>query len=101
MTTTETFKPLAVRPTGPTGQFHITRDDDDRLPPAMEWSHYYVDFSGYFGSFGPHVFAAAPDMLAVLNRILTEEQAPGLFAASMPHDMREQVRAAISKATAV
>lgn len=30
------------------------------------WDQSYVDFSGFFGDLGPHVFAAAPKMLAAL-----------------------------------
>lgn len=44
--------------------------------------------------------AAAPDMLAALKRIAEEEIAPGLYAVRMPHELRLQARAAISKATA-
>lgn len=31
------------------------------------WDDIYVNFSGYFGSYGPHMFAAAPDLLAAIE----------------------------------
>jgi hypothetical protein len=30
----------------------------------------YLDFSGYYGSYGPHMFAAAPEMLDALKRLV-------------------------------
>lgn len=32
----------------------------------LPWGDKYINFSGYFGKFGPHMFAAAPDMLEAL-----------------------------------
>jgi hypothetical protein len=61
---------LTVVPCGPSGQFAIRRPNDVRLPPEMEWEDYYIEFSGYFGSYGPNLFAAAPDMLAALKECL-------------------------------
>lgn len=59
--------PLGVFPTKSPRQFTITRVRDSRCPPEMEWDDYYVEFSGYYGAHGPHVFAAAPEMLAALK----------------------------------
>lgn len=42
---------------------------NDHQHATGEWDDVYVEFSGYFGSYGPHVFAAAPDLLKVLKRI--------------------------------
>jgi hypothetical protein len=32
-----------------------------------DWEDIYVDFSGFFGSYGPDMFAAAPEMLEALK----------------------------------
>ncbi len=34
---------------------------------AGEWEDIYVDFSGYFGKFSPHTFAAAPELYEALK----------------------------------
>jgi hypothetical protein len=43
---------------GPHGQFRLEELPDD----MVNWDENYVSFSGYFGLYGPHVFAAAPDL---------------------------------------
>lgn len=60
--------PLAVFPVGRKNQFNITYPEGSRRPPGMEWPDYYVEFSGYFGAGGPHLFAAAPKMLKALKK---------------------------------
>ncbi len=45
----------------------IVQSDYQRV--EGKWEDIYVDFSGYFGSYGPHVFSAAPDLLKVMKRI--------------------------------
>ena len=62
--------PLRVVQTSVARQFNIKRPEDSRIPPGTEWEDYYVEFSGYFGSYGPHVFAAAPEMAEALRAII-------------------------------
>lgn len=58
--------PLHVEPEGLcTRQFAI-RSDFHRRPG--EWDDVYVEFSGYFGSYGPHLFAAAPELSELVRR---------------------------------
>lgn len=45
----------------------IENADLDTDYDGTGWSGAYVSFSGYFRSHGPHVFAAAPDLLAALK----------------------------------
>lgn len=56
--------PLSVNLTTAPRQY-VIKNDPVRL--EGEWADIYVEFSGYFGSFGPHLFAAAPDLLAALK----------------------------------
>lgn len=67
--------PIAVFPTDKPRQFVIARPDDSRCPMGMEFDDYYVQFSGYFGSYGPSMFAAAPDLLSALKALLPEVDA--------------------------
>jgi predicted acylesterase/phospholipase RssA len=64
-----TLGPLRVVQTSVARQFNIKRPEDSRIPPGTEWEDYYVEFSGYFGSYGPHMFAAAPEMAEALREI--------------------------------
>lgn len=32
-----------------------------------EWDDIYVDFGGYFGAYGPHMFALAPQLVEALK----------------------------------
>lgn len=52
-------------------QFRIgnTKDDDVNYK-LLDWDDYYIEISGYFGNIGPHVFAAAPDLLEALESTL-------------------------------
>lgn len=77
--------------------WHIDAGDEWRQPRVLDWSGKVVAVLPEESNHG-NLIAAAPDMLAALLRIVTEERAPGLFAASMPHDMREMARAALTKA---
>jgi hypothetical protein len=40
------------------------RIESDHAKVPGNWDDIYVEFSGFFGSYGPHMFAAAPEMLA-------------------------------------
>jgi hypothetical protein len=56
----------------------------------------YVAFSGYFGSHGPNMYAAAPEMLAVLQGIHDMLIHDVSYEGRM--SMRSILRAAIAKA---
>lgn len=58
---------ITATPTGHPRQFEVRNNFND-LPG--EWEVTYVNFGGYFGKHGPHVFAAAPDLLEALELIL-------------------------------
>lgn len=66
--------PLSVVPQG-YGQFRI---ESDTKGSTLRWEDAYVNFSGYFGSYGPHMFAAAPKLLSAAQRLA----ARGFFSAS-------------------
>lgn len=36
----------------------------------VPWDDKYIRFSGYFGKFGPHMFAAAPALLGALKGMI-------------------------------
>jgi hypothetical protein len=61
-----------------------------RFQDPERWEETFVSFSGNFGSYGPHLFASAPELLA----LLVESQT------SIGGDWRERRDAAIKKATA-
>ncbi len=48
-------------------QFEVVSDWENPDHHNVKWEDRYVSFSGYFGSHGPHVFAAAPDLYAALE----------------------------------
>lgn len=58
-----------------------------------EWNDRYVSFSGYFGSYGPHLFAAAPELLEALELILA--------ITDRDHVAWDKARAAITKVKGV
>lgn len=63
------------------------------------WDESYVDFSGFFGDLGPHVFAAAPDMLAALTMLRDADDLGKPDGQNfMGKAMRVVVDAAIAKA---
>jgi hypothetical protein len=66
--------------------------ESDLFLDGSKFEDVYVSFGGYFGSYGPHMFAAAPMMLDALKdcRDLIE---------NMPvEELQMQVEAAIAKA---
>ena len=74
-------------------QFHI-ESDVDSAPYEAPFDDIYVNLSGYVGSYGPHVFAAAPDMLEALQSF------PGFTDdATVGDAWIEKMRAAIARAT--
>lgn len=60
----ETF---TVENCGHRNQFRIVND-----PKLEDFDDTYLCISGFFGSHGPHVFAAAPELLAELRDARTE-----------------------------
>lgn len=69
-------------------QFNI--ESDHRNRPG-NWEDIYVEFSGFFGSYGPQVFAVAPELLAFAKDIHNS-------AISLPPEVRAQLHALIAKA---
>lgn len=73
----------------------LTVGEDGRIRNELRfcdperWEETYVSFSGSFGCYGPHLFAAAPELLA----LLIESQH------SIGGDWRARRDAAIAKAT--
>jgi hypothetical protein len=42
---------------------------ENRDATHLDWEATYVSFSGFFGSYGPHVFKAAPTMHETLKKL--------------------------------
>lgn len=42
---------------------------ENPMPELANWDNTYVSFSGYFGPYSPHVFAAAPTMHKALKKL--------------------------------
>lgn len=57
--------PLSVVPRGG-GQFNI---ESDTKGSALDFEDAYVNFGGYFGAYGSHMFAAAPKLLSAAQRL--------------------------------
>ncbi|MCV9909954.1 hypothetical protein OIV19_20355 [Brucella sp. HL-2] len=55
---------ISVMPSTSTRQFNI-QSNFNRA--TGDWDDIYIDISGYFGKFSPHTFAAAPEMLDILD----------------------------------
>jgi len=70
-------------------QFSIEQSDYE----PGDFGKKYVGFSGYFGEAGPHVFAAAPELLEAL-----EEAVCALEVCGKDYRATEIARAAIAKA---
>lgn len=85
---------LKVLVRGNDGQFGI---ESDFLLLDGAWEDIYVCFSGYFGSYGPHVFAAAPPLLRAAERALNYiENTEGELGIAL--ESGDMLRAAIAKA---
>jgi hypothetical protein len=72
--------PLRVTSCAPEGetrdQFRIENASSfSNTDGSQSWNDFYVNFSGYFGSYGPDLFAAAPELLAALQDVLTTRNA--------------------------
>ena len=56
------------------GKLHVVNNGDrnfgiqsDYHKVKGDWDDIYVDVSGFWGSYGPHVFAVAPDLASALK----------------------------------
>jgi hypothetical protein len=63
-----------------------------------DWDDRYVDFGGYFGSYGPHVFAAAPDLLEACEAFIALFNDCDMRPEDESHEVASTIRAAIKKA---
>ncbi len=82
------------------GDNHVDRQfgvQSDFQNVSGEWDDVYVDFSGYFGSYGPNVFAAAPELLEVLKRISSVMDFNGTCH-PLFDGLQKQMQSAIAKA---
>jgi len=57
----------------------------------------YVNFSGYFGSYGPDVFAAAPELADLCEMVARLNPAAGEIGAGMLANMVEKARNILAK----
>lgn len=89
--------PLTATKTTPDHEDAQYKVESDYFSVEGEWQDKYVSFCGYFGSYGPHVFAAAPELLEALSKLCALE-ADGRQAAEAAIEAWEQARAAIAKA---
>jgi hypothetical protein len=101
MTAKHTPGPLGITETSP-DQFRI-EGDWEKTSQDMPFDDAYVNFGGFFGSYGPHMFAAAPDLLDALKDTLRALQnAVAILSAhglqSTMADPTDKARAAIAKA---
>ena len=68
------------------------------------WNDIYVHFSGFFGSFGPHVFAAAPELLEACRAMIEWDDREKDHAVDFDARMHlcrvafDKARAAVAKA---
>jgi len=68
------------------------------------WNDIYVEFSGFFGSFGPHVFAAAPELLEACRAMIEWDDREKDHAVDFDARMHlcrvafDKARAAVAKA---
>ena len=56
------LEPITVRPSTHPRQFWV-----EGVIDGETWEEQNIQFSGFFGKIGPHVFAAAPDLLEALK----------------------------------
>ena len=77
----------------------------ETYPEGVNFDEAYVSFSGFFGPHGPHVFAAAPDILEALEEVVAVfESNPSSITDTVwvtgnrPETLYDHCRAAIAKA---
>lgn len=81
-------EPLGVRSASECGQFWV----EGRSSIGGDFNSGYVSFSGYFGSYGPHMFAAAPQLLEFAAEWLDRQGSDDNY-------MTAKARSAIARAT--
>ena len=82
-------------------QFSVENSEADHVNyEQMKWDDYYIHFGGFFGNIGPHVFAAAPDLLEALQEMVAMWRSVCRSQDWEPEHLIEAVRAqaAIAKA---
>ena len=90
--------PLSITRKDARTQFTIESDHSKR---EGEWDDIYVSISGFFGSYGPHMFCAAPTLLEALKEARDELWRAHQHTMSEHefHSRYKAIDAAISKAT--
>jgi len=84
---------MKVRACATPGQFTI--EVLPKGPAGEKWIQEYINFSGYFGVHGPHVFSAAPELLDALDWAVNLS---GYDETGKPSPWLEKATAAIAKA---
>jgi len=89
---------MKVRACTTPGQFAI--EALPKGPAGEKWIQEYINFSGYFGVHGPHVFSAAPELLEALEYAVSKYGQDGgpWNVPSDPGGWLDRARAAIAKA---
>lgn len=92
--------PLRVKKLTSPRQFEVISDYSSI---NGEFEDRYLLFSGYFGSYGPYMFAAAPEMLEALEMVIAFEDwerysHPDHKDALQYAEVVDRVRSAIAKA---
>jgi len=67
---TERYTPGPLSVTSRSGR--QARIESDHVRAQGHWNDIYVEFSGFFGSYGAQMFAVAPEMLEVINAMLDD-----------------------------
>lgn len=93
--------PLTATKTTPDHEDAQYKIESDYFFVEGEWRDKYVSFCGYFGSYGPHVFAAAPELLAIAKKLdqASRQSADALDFSKMVDEFIEDCRSAIAQAT--
>jgi len=81
--------PLRVTAFDETSRQARVQNDHSRVKGS--WDDIYVEFSGYFGSYGPHMFAMAPELLSFAKDIHNS-------AITLPESVRSRLHELIAKA---
>lgn len=82
------LEPITVQATEYKAQFKI-----EGMIEGNSWEEQHISFGGYFGSYGPNVFAAAPEMFEALT--LAAQSAGFQY---MTSETRAKIDAALEKA---
>jgi len=93
----DSFKQLVVVAGGHPQQFHV---ENGPGIAGDDFDAEYVSFGAYFGSHGPHVFAAAPELRTALQLLLSEVDETAKRNGWAGRGGREAARNALAKAEA-